>query len=188
MMELTKQRFYQSDYAMIPGNKVTIDDQTDYTSGEARLDLDQMVQDQGEYRKLVIGSQASGSALPFPDDWFTSYVSNLVLMLVDSSVNMIREAYRVLKPGSTAAFTVWGRRENSMIFTAKDIAEQRIRESQGQQAAQQNDTQPANAVSNFDFSRDIEHFEEVFREAGFNQIKHWYQMQNQRIRTGEELI
>mmetsp|Transcript_22 Transcript_22/g.26 ORF Transcript_22/g.26 Transcript_22/m.26 type:complete len:91 (-) Transcript_22:381-653(-) len=90
-----------------------------------------MVQAQGEFRKLVIGCRASGSALPFPDGWFTCYVSNLVLQLIDSSTNMIREAYRVLKPGSVAAFTVWGRRENSLIFTCHDLAEKRLREQEG---------------------------------------------------------
>jgi SAM-dependent methyltransferase len=29
----------------------------------------------------------------------------------------MREAYRVLKPGSKAVFTVWGRRERSVFFT-----------------------------------------------------------------------
>ena len=83
---------------------------------------------QGEFRKLVIGCRASGSALPFPDAWFTCYVSNLVLNIVDNSVNMIREAYRVLKPGSIAAFTVLGRRENCLFFTMKDFAEKRLSE------------------------------------------------------------
>ena len=90
-----------------------------------------MVAAQGEFRKLVIGCRASGSALPFPDEWFTSYVSNLVLQLVDNSANMIREAYRVLKPGSIAAFTVWGRRERSLVFTCREYAEKRLREQEG---------------------------------------------------------
>ena len=76
----------------------------------------------------MYGCRASGSALPFPDQWFTSYVSNLVLQLIDDSHAMIREAYRVLKPGSIAAFTVWGRRENSLLFTTRGTAEKRLRE------------------------------------------------------------
>lgn len=28
----------------------------------------------------------------------------------------------------------------------------------------------------------------VFREAGFNQVKHWFQMQNFRIRNGDEYL
>lgn len=40
MIEVVKQRFAESDYALIPGNKVTIDDQTDYTSNGERVDLD----------------------------------------------------------------------------------------------------------------------------------------------------
>ena len=129
--------------------------------------------EQGDFRKLVYGCQASGSALPFPDCWFDSYVSNLVLQLIDSPENQIREAFRVLKSGSIAAFTVWGRRENSLIFTAPEITEQRI---QGINASQA-DSEPDNAATSyFDLGRDFESkWAGVFKEAGFAQVKRWYQ-------------
>lgn len=65
--------------------------------------------------------------MPFPDGWFTSYIANLVLQLIDDPRQMIREAYRVMKPGSVAAFTVWGRRENSLLFTTGTLAEEHLR-------------------------------------------------------------
>lgn len=121
--------------------------------------------EQGDFRKLVYGCQASGTALPFPDCWFDSYVSNLVLQLIDSPENQIREAFRVLKPGSIAAFTVWGRRENSLIFTASEITEQRM---QGDNASQPNSAAYEGTVSNFNLGRDFESkWAGVFREAGF---------------------
>ena len=63
----------------IPSNKLIFDSETDYTAGGQSIDLDAMVAEQGEFRKLVYGCRASGTALPFPDAWFSCYVSNLVV-------------------------------------------------------------------------------------------------------------
>ena len=68
-----------------------IDSETDYVSSNSRsqrdniIDLDALVEAQGHFKKLVYGCKASGSALPFPDNWFDCYVSNLVLMLIDDA-------------------------------------------------------------------------------------------------------
>lgn len=129
---MTKSRFDESDYMLIQGNKAHFDLDTDYTSNGERVDLDAMVAGQGSFRKLVYGCRASGSALPFPDEWFTCYVSNLVLQLIDSAEDQIKEAFRVLKPGSIACFTVWGRKENSLMFTAINEAKKRMAEETGQ--------------------------------------------------------
>ena len=64
---------------LIPGYKVVIDAETDYVSNGALVPLDQIVEENAGFRKLVIGCRASGSALPFPDAWFSCYVANLVL-------------------------------------------------------------------------------------------------------------
>ena len=79
MMRMTTRRFDESDYKLINGNKVLIDAETDFVSNGERIDLDAIVAGQGQFRKLVYGCRASGSALPFPDAWFDCYVSNLVL-------------------------------------------------------------------------------------------------------------
>ena len=44
MVELTKQRFEESDFALIAGNKVAIDDQTDYVNNGGQVDLDLVVE------------------------------------------------------------------------------------------------------------------------------------------------
>ena len=85
-----------------------------------------MVKSKGDFRKLVLGYRASGTDLPYPDSWFTGYVSNLCLMLISDPTKMINEAYRVLKPGSQASFTVWGRRENSINFTLQALAKKSL--------------------------------------------------------------
>ena len=132
MFRLTAARFEESDYKLIEGNKLVMDTETDNVSNPgAQIDLDAIVAEQGAFRKLVYGCRASGSALPFPDAFFNCYVSNLVLQLIDNQTEMISEAYRVLKPGSAACFTVWGRRENSVTFTATSVAKERLAAARG---------------------------------------------------------
>jgi len=87
MMQLTARRMAESDYKLIEGNKLVMDTETDYISNGQQIDLDAIVAEQGTFRKLVYGCRASGSALPFPDAWFSCYVSNLVLQLIDSAEN-----------------------------------------------------------------------------------------------------
>ena len=50
-----------------------------------------------------------------------------------------------MKPGSIACFTVWGRRENSLIFTLTAEAKKRL----GIET-------PVDGRTNFDFSYDID--------------------------------
>ena len=171
------------DYVHVPGNKMVVDSQNNYGENGLKINLDQIVAEQGDFRKLVFGCQASGSELPFPNCWFDSYVSNLVLQLIDCPENQIREAFRVLKPGSIAAFTVWGRRENSLIFTASEITEQRMR------GVNENSEPEQAGVSNFDLGRDFDSkWANVFKEAGFAQVKRWYQPQHHLYRNSTEFM
>ena len=52
--------------------------------------------------------------LPFPDSFFDAYISNLSMMIVFDYKLQITEAYRVMKSGARACFSVWGRPENSI--------------------------------------------------------------------------
>lgn len=88
MIKMTKQRLEQSDYPLVEGNKLVFDVETDFASDPSlKVNLDDLVASQGQFRKLVAGFRASGSALPFPDSWFTAYSSNLVLQLIDNPRN-----------------------------------------------------------------------------------------------------
>ncbi len=98
----------------MPGNKYVIDKATDYASPENldKVDLNAVIESQGNFDKLVYGCVADNMRLPFADGVFEAYVSNLSLMIVQHRERQIQEAFRVLKSGSRACFTIWGRKEN----------------------------------------------------------------------------
>ena len=168
-IEMVKERFKASEFAQIPGNIHEIDCQTDYTTNGKKIDLDALVAAKGSFKKAVFGHWASATALPYPNAWFDCYVSNLCLMLVDDPDEMLKEAYRVLKPGSKACFTVWGRRERSLLFQISDLAKKSVNKEPvvfgGGNSAEK---------SNFDYAEDIELHEATFKRVGFSQVKHWY--------------
>ena len=111
MVSKLKERFEKSDYNDCKGCKHVIDAETDYTdqSTSNRLDLDKIQAEQGQFNKLGIGCMADNMCLPFEDVAFDAYVSNLSLMITQEPERQIVEAYRVLKPGSKACFSIWGR-------------------------------------------------------------------------------
>ena len=55
---------------------------------------------------------ADNMCLPFEDAAFDAYVSNLSLMITQKPEKQIAEAYRVMRKGSKACFSIWGRPEN----------------------------------------------------------------------------
>ena len=83
MVKTLGQRFEQSDFSEIAGNKYVMDSETDYTdqSESKMLDLNKIIQDQGQFKKLVVGCMADNMCLPFHDSTFEAYVANLSLMI-----------------------------------------------------------------------------------------------------------
>ena len=114
--------------------------------------------------------------LPFPSDFFDAYMSNLSLMLVQYPEKQIRECYRVLQKGSKACYTVWGRPEECIQFTI-------LREALGNLGQTQ---PPLNSA--FAVGADKEGTKQKFLDAGFNEVKMWYQASNWLYRDGKELI
>lgn len=55
-------------------------------------------------------------SLPFPDNTFDAVTSRNGLMFPDNKVGCAREALRVLKPGGTAGWMVWGLIEDNPTF------------------------------------------------------------------------
>ena len=109
-------------------------------------------------------------------------MANLSAMLVDKPLNQFKEAFRVLQPGCSAAFTIWGRRAESLMMNhIEGVLEKHL---------------PAPMVeamvaekSAFDLF-DGKHFdvEKTLKAIGFSQVKMWLQAQNVMFRNGQEYM
>ena len=123
MVDKVRANLEESDYAQVPGNKYAMAEK-DLAESEnfPSLDLDGIIAAQGEFRKFVFGCRANNELLPFKDASFTAYLASLSVMIVDNARNQFEEAYRVLQPGSTAVFTIWAHRSESVQFTIVDSA------------------------------------------------------------------
>jgi SAM-dependent methyltransferase len=65
---------------------------------------------------------ADATALPFPDNTFDCVTTQFGVMFYPDKVKGMAEALRVLKPGGTYIFSVWGRIEdNGMSATGREI-------------------------------------------------------------------
>ena len=106
MLDRVKKNYERSDFVKIKRNKVIVEDEVDFTeverdeNEELRLkytcDIGEIVQQHGKFDKFVYACQANNERLPFPDNYFNSYIANLSLHLVANPQRMIREAWRVL--------------------------------------------------------------------------------------------
>jgi SAM-dependent methyltransferase len=101
--------------------------------------------------------------LPYPDASFDRLVANMVLMLVPDPAVALRQARRVLTPGARLALTVWGRPEQSPMFTLPKLAAERI-----------GHPEPEGKRSNFHLN-DPARLRELLREAGFARVVTWHQ-------------
>lgn len=118
MVGRMKQRYESSSFTRQEGHKVVIDAETDYAdpANTDQIDLEKICRENAPYDKFVFGCLADNMRLPFADSTFEAYISNLSLMIVQHRDRQLSEAFRVLKPGSRACFTIWGRPENCLNF------------------------------------------------------------------------
>ena len=98
---------------------MVMDLENDYANPEVteRVDLQAIITENAPFNKLAFGCIADNMRLPFEDSTFEAYVSNLSLMIVQHRERMISEAFRVLKNGTRACFSIWGRRSHCQMFT-----------------------------------------------------------------------
>ena len=118
MIKLSKVKFDDpnSDYSSVPGNKYISKPEGLGDLGTHNWDLEVFIEEELQFKgtdRAVIAAAANNESLPFKDETFDCYLASLSLMLVDNYLNMLKEAYRVCKPGSPLAFTIWGRKENN---------------------------------------------------------------------------
>jgi ubiquinone/menaquinone biosynthesis C-methylase UbiE len=114
--------------------------------------------------KEVEFMEANAENLPFEDASFDRYAANFVLHLVTDPDRMLREARRVLRPGGLAAFSVWGRAENSPQFTVLS-----------QVAAELGIQSGDKTRSNFHLGVNLDKVKQMALQAGFSKAFTWYQ-------------
>lgn len=64
-----------------------------------------------------MGKANSEELVEFEDASFDVYSASLVLHLTLDHQKMLKEAHRVLKVGGRVGCSVWGRQENTSVFT-----------------------------------------------------------------------
>ena len=136
-----------------------------------------MIETQKPFRKLVIGCQANNECLPFKDETFGAYISNLSLMLVVNPQNQIKEAFRVLKPGKIACFTIWC--DTTDWFTCVEKTAQRLFPDSNETPAQESD---------YLFRDKGVLVKSYLESAGFTGIKIWKQPMNMYFTDGVDYM
>lgn len=108
MIDKFQERFESNDFSKNSDNcfkRLTQDDiDTEEKIGKLEAEM-------GEDGKSVFTLVTDSEQLPFPDETFDSYTSNLCLQITPNYMDMLKKSYSVLKPGGKAAFSVWGREE-----------------------------------------------------------------------------
>lgn len=101
--------------------------------------------------------------LPFGAGEFDRVLANLVLMLVPDPAVALAEVRRVLAPGGRLALSVWGRREESPMFTLPPLAAERVGRPE----------EPGRR-SNFHLN-DPGRLRDLLQAAGFARVVTWHQ-------------
>ena len=67
---------------------------------------------------MVLIHRANNESLPYPDEYFDCYISNLSLEHVENYKKQISESARVLQPKSFAGFSIPGRPDHSLMMSS----------------------------------------------------------------------
>ena len=104
---------------------------------------------------------ADAMALPFPDDSFDCVINQFGMMFFPDKIKGMSEALRVLKPGGTFMFTVWGKLEdNRMSGTGREIVQQYF-----------SNNPPAFYYVPFSM-HDVDEVSGMMNKAGFPDVRH----------------
>jgi SAM-dependent methyltransferase len=123
MIQFSKQRIYST----LLGNTEEIPDFTQGLNESQFQDLTKLLRQ----HQIEIHQGSSESLKPIQNSSADIYLSNFVLNLVENPENMIREAYRVLKPHGELALSVLGDPAKSLYTSAVDTWVRTTKATQG---------------------------------------------------------
>jgi ubiquinone/menaquinone biosynthesis C-methylase UbiE len=113
--------------------------------------------------KLVKFFKGNVENLIFEDEQFDAYISNLCINLCEDVDKALSEAYRVLKKEGIAAFSIWGKKEDTKL------AFKLFSQFFNKYSIQQSDDRSA-----YWLAEDIEGLKEKFNKAGFKGVRMEY--------------
>jgi len=97
------------------------------------------------------------------DNQVDIYLSNLVLIHTPNHNQMLREAYRVLKPGGKAAISIWGVKSHTSFFTVYSDSISKFNSVQG-----------GSKNSGYDLHDNIDSLKQVCQDIGFINFRKEY--------------
>eukprot|EP00475_Leptophrys_vorax_P045839 TRINITY_DN9666_c0_g1_i1.p2 TRINITY_DN9666_c0_g1~~TRINITY_DN9666_c0_g1_i1.p2 ORF type:complete len:289 (+),score=85.97 TRINITY_DN9666_c0_g1_i1:70-936(+) len=115
--------------------------------------------------ELLEIKQVDAQNLPFREASIDRILANLSLHIVPDPDKMLSEAFRALIPGGYAAFSVWGRKENSFMFTLIPIACKNLGLS----------FPASNVRSQFHMGGSLGELRQQVLKAGFSRVICWHQ-------------
>ena len=115
-------------------------------------------------------------------------MANMSLMLVNHPEKQLSEAFRLLKSGSKAGFTIWGRKKKcSLYFLLTECLKEIISEMNLTNFMKNLELEDFSKDQSFLMCEDLSKVRSMFKEAGFREpIKMWYQSQNYFFENGEQ--
>jgi ubiquinone/menaquinone biosynthesis C-methylase UbiE len=121
------------------------------------------IRNSGKNGKIIKFLQGNIESLIFENQQFDVYISNYCLMLTNEVDQSIKEACRVLKNDGIAAFSIWGRKEESKLGFCTF-----------QKVFKEFGIEIKDDKSSFWLSEDTKALEERFLNAGFKEVRTEY--------------
>ena len=161
MLEVFKKRYESSDFTRNPDNSLEFGLEEPAAGPKIKPKI-------GREKGVSLSVYKGNSeCLSFADGCFDSYIASASLYVVNNPMNMIRESYRVLRPGGIAGFSVFGKLKNSTYF---NVAMEILHTFAAKYGVELPKTR-----SLFYLGEDEPGLIKMFKEAGYSKVKLWHE-------------